>query len=106
MVLLQQLFQENRHESKRDIYYMHPWVFNTSDSLLSIHQRLLSMFPGEEREYLGSDSLCPTEDANSTQQRIYSPDVLNGHKISGLPNHRRQFPLVICVAMTINKSEG
>ncbi|XP_022003074.1 ATP-dependent DNA helicase pif1-like [Helianthus annuus] len=46
------------------------------------------MFPGEEREYLSSDSLCPTEDVNATQQRIYSPDVLNGLKISGLPNHR------------------
>ncbi|XP_021995696.2 ATP-dependent DNA helicase pif1-like [Helianthus annuus] len=49
---------------------------------------LLSMFPGEEREYLSSDSLCPTEDVNATQQRIYSPDVLNGLKIFGLPNHR------------------
>ncbi|XP_021996130.1 uncharacterized protein LOC110893324 [Helianthus annuus] len=27
-------------------------------------------------------------DANPTQQRIYSPDVLNGLKVSGLPNHR------------------
>ncbi|XP_035838014.1 uncharacterized protein LOC110900424 [Helianthus annuus] len=53
-----------------------------------INDRLLAMFPGEEKEYLSFDSLCPSEDVNSTQQRLYSPDVLNGLKISGLPNHR------------------
>ncbi|XP_021995589.1 uncharacterized protein LOC110892748 [Helianthus annuus] len=42
----------------------------------------------EEKEYLSSDSLCPTKDANVDQQKIYSPDVLNGLKVSGLPNHR------------------
>ncbi|XP_035835716.1 uncharacterized protein LOC110897618 [Helianthus annuus] len=59
-----------------------------NDVVHEINDRLLSMFPGEEREYLSSDSLYPTEDVNATQQRIYSPDVLNGLKISGLPNHR------------------
>ncbi|XP_022014897.1 ATP-dependent DNA helicase pif1-like [Helianthus annuus] len=53
-----------------------------------INDRLLALFPGEEREYLSSDSLCQTENPNSTQQKLYSPDVLNGLKVSGLPNHR------------------
>ncbi|XP_035830876.1 uncharacterized protein LOC110866786 [Helianthus annuus] len=53
-----------------------------------INYRLLAVFPGEEKEYLSSDSLCPTEDGNVDQQKIYSPDVLNGLKVSGLPNHR------------------
>ncbi|XP_021991438.2 ATP-dependent DNA helicase pif1-like [Helianthus annuus] len=53
-----------------------------------INDRLLALFPGEEREYLSSDSLCQTENPNSTQLKLYSPDVLNGLKVSGLPNHR------------------
>ncbi|KAM0067595.1 putative DNA helicase [Helianthus debilis subsp. tardiflorus] len=54
-----------------------------------INDRLLSLFPGEEQEYLSSDSICPSEQFNDpAQERIYSPDVLNGLKISGLPNHR------------------
>ncbi|XP_035838181.1 ATP-dependent DNA helicase pif1-like [Helianthus annuus] len=53
-----------------------------------VNDRLLAVFPGEEKEYLSSDSLCPTEDGNADQQKIYSPDVLNGLKVSGLPNHR------------------
>ncbi|XP_035845128.1 uncharacterized protein LOC118491442 [Helianthus annuus] len=111
-----------------------------------INDRLLALFPGEEREYLSSDSLCQTENPNSTQLKLYSPDVLNGLKVSGLPNHRlynrvieaeiisggnigtrtyiprlnlipsdkkipfafqrRQFSIVVCFAMTINKSQG
>ncbi|XP_021986951.1 uncharacterized protein LOC110883536 [Helianthus annuus] len=53
-----------------------------------INDRLLALFPGEEREYLSSDSLCQTENPNSTQLKLYSLDVLNGLKLSGLPNHR------------------
>lgn len=143
-----------------------------------INDRLLSMFPGEEKEYLSSDSLCPSEYVNDQfDESLYSPDVLNGLKVSGLPNHklvlkvgvpvmllrnndpegglcngtrlkvvslhnrvieveiisgsnigdrtfvarmnmtpgekkvpfkfqRRQFPLAVCFAMTINKSQG
>ncbi|XP_052623734.1 uncharacterized protein LOC128129080 [Lactuca sativa] len=40
-----------------------------------INDRLLLKFPGDEVEYLSSDNL-------------YSPDVLNGLKVSGLPNHK------------------
>ncbi|KAI3737814.1 hypothetical protein L2E82_27827 [Cichorium intybus] len=143
-----------------------------------LNERLLSLFPGEEKEYLSSDSLCQSEFLNDTfNEELYSPDVLNGLKLSGLPNHklllkvgvpvmllrnidqknglcngtrlqvlslgnrvieavvitgnnighrtfisrlsltpsdkkipfkfkRRQFPLAVCFAMTINKSQG
>ncbi|XP_021995507.1 uncharacterized protein LOC110892665 [Helianthus annuus] len=36
-----------------------------------INDKLLALFPGEEKEYLSSNSLCPTEDANADQQKIY-----------------------------------
>ncbi|KAI3710182.1 hypothetical protein L2E82_39956 [Cichorium intybus] len=143
-----------------------------------INDRLLSFFPGDEKEYLSSDSLCESDCVHDQfDERLYSPDVLNGLKVSGLPNHklvlkvgvpvmllrnidqksglcngtrlqvislgnrviealiisgsnignrtfiprmsltpsdkkipfkfkRRQFPLTVCFAMTINKSQG
>ncbi|PHT77368.1 hypothetical protein T459_20890 [Capsicum annuum] len=38
LLIVQQLLQENRHGSKRDIYYMHPTVFKVKDSkILHIH---------------------------------------------------------------------
>ncbi|XP_052622746.1 uncharacterized protein LOC111918641 [Lactuca sativa] len=143
-----------------------------------INDCLLSLFPGEQKEYLSSDSLCQSEFVHDEfDANLYSPDVLNGLKVSGLPNHklilkvgvpvmllrnidqknglcngtrlqvkslgkcvieavilfgsnirnqtfiprmsltpsedktlfkfqRRQFPLAVCFAMTINKSQG
>ncbi|KAI3507904.1 hypothetical protein L1887_22900 [Cichorium endivia] len=54
-----------------------------------INDRLLSLFPGEEKEYLSSDSLCQSEFLqDSFNEALYSPDVLNGLKVSRLPNHK------------------
>ncbi|XP_022024205.1 uncharacterized protein LOC110924512 [Helianthus annuus] len=65
-----------------------------------INDRLLALFPGEEREYLSSDHLCATENVSSIQERLYTPDVLNGLKVSGLPNHRLVLkvgvPVMLC----------
>ncbi|XP_076913628.1 uncharacterized protein LOC143572322 [Bidens hawaiensis] len=61
----------------------------TNEDIQDINDRLLSLFPRDEKEYLSSDSICPTEDfVDLLQANLYSPDVLNGLKISGLPNHR------------------
>ncbi|KAI3776977.1 hypothetical protein L1987_46770 [Smallanthus sonchifolius] len=54
-----------------------------------INDRLLSIFPGEEKEYLSSDSICQTEMVpDDLDETLYSPDILNGIKVSGMPNHR------------------
>ncbi|KAD4586201.1 hypothetical protein E3N88_23802 [Mikania micrantha] len=143
-----------------------------------INDRLLSIFPGEEKEYLSSDTICQSGYVHDNlHESLYSPDFLNGLKLSGVPNHhlvlkvgvpvmllrnidqknglcngtrlkvislgnrvieaeiisgnnignrtfipritltpsdknipfkfqRRQFPLAVCFAMTINKSQG
>ena len=143
-----------------------------------INDRLLSLFPGSEKEYLSSDSLSHSDYVHDDfDKNLYSPDVLNGLKPSGMPLHklvlkvgvpvmllrnidqkaglcngtrlrvlalgnrvieaeiisgsnvgnrtfiprmsltpsdkripfvfqRRQFPLAVCFAMTINKSQG
>ncbi|KAM0041449.1 hypothetical protein Hdeb2414_s0011g00366471 [Helianthus debilis subsp. tardiflorus] len=58
-------------------------IFKSDTSLNS-----LMPFGGNSVEYLSADSLCETEKPNHrTQQDLYSPDVLNGLKISGMPNH-------------------
>ncbi|XP_024989182.1 ATP-dependent DNA helicase PIF6-like [Cynara cardunculus var. scolymus] len=143
-----------------------------------VNDCLLSLFSGEAKEYLSSYMLCESEHLHDEfDKTLYSPDVLNGLKLSGIPNHkillkvgvpimllrnigqksglcngtrlrvltlgnrvieaqvisrsnigsrtfiprmsltptdkrisfefqRRQFPIVVCFAMTINKSQG
>jgi ATP-dependent DNA helicase PIF1 len=54
-----------------------------------INERLLSIFPGDEKEYLSSDTICQSEFVTDNfDHNLYSPDYLNGLKLSGLPNHR------------------
>ncbi|XP_035845795.1 uncharacterized protein LOC110943194 [Helianthus annuus] len=54
-----------------------------------INDRLLAIFPGDEKEYLSSDSICQSDHVHDNfDERLYSPDVLNGLKLSGLPNHK------------------
>ncbi|XP_035834248.1 uncharacterized protein LOC110888836 [Helianthus annuus] len=68
-----------------------------------INDRLLDLFPGEEVEYLSSDSLCPTEEINDPlHQDLYNPDVLNSVKVSGLPNHRLVLKLGVPVMLLRN----
>ncbi|XP_076920585.1 uncharacterized protein LOC143581764 [Bidens hawaiensis] len=61
----------------------------TNEVVEEVNARLLSMFPGKEKEYLSFDSICPDENVRDTfQENMYSPGVLNGLKISGMPNHK------------------
>ncbi|XP_023767529.2 uncharacterized protein LOC111916127 [Lactuca sativa] len=68
-----------------------------------INDRLLKLFPGDKVEYLSSNKLCESEfvhdhfDAN-----LYSPDVLNGLKVSGLPDHKLVLKIGVPVMLLRN----
>ncbi|XP_057456195.1 uncharacterized protein LOC130747313, partial [Lotus japonicus] len=96
-----------------------------NSSLLSKHCKVMN-----------SDSALRTDEDSEIQGEWFTTEFLNDTKISGMPNHklfgtnvndkvhilrmdlvpsdskfpikfrRRQFPIVICFAMTINKSQG
>ncbi|XP_076941120.1 uncharacterized protein LOC143610555 [Bidens hawaiensis] len=54
-----------------------------------INDSLLKFFPGDEVEYLISDTICSSEYINDTvDAALYSPELLNGLRISRLPNHK------------------
>ncbi|XP_076901113.1 uncharacterized protein LOC143555455 [Bidens hawaiensis] len=49
----------------------------TNEVVEEVNDRLLPLFPREEKEYLSSDSICPDENVRDTlQENMYSPDVL------------------------------
>ncbi|XP_019176499.1 PREDICTED: ATP-dependent DNA helicase PIF1-like [Ipomoea nil] len=41
----------------------------------------------EYRTYFSSDSVCPTESTSDVVAGLHTPELLNGLKCSGLPNH-------------------
>ncbi|XP_076929008.1 uncharacterized protein LOC143593182 [Bidens hawaiensis] len=74
-----------------------------------INERMLALFPGEEVEYLSSDSLAECEDVSEDfDPQLYSPDLLNGLKMSGMPNHRLVLKVgfLIMLLRNINHKKG
>ncbi|XP_023757110.1 uncharacterized protein LOC111905651 [Lactuca sativa] len=63
-----------------------------------INNRLLSLFLGDKKEYLSSDSLCHSDFVHDDfDESLYSPDVLNGLRPSCMPIHK----LVIKVGVPV-----
>ncbi|XP_023741571.1 uncharacterized protein LOC111889660 [Lactuca sativa] len=71
-----------------------------------INDRLLLKFPGDEVEYLSSDSICQSEFVHDQfDANLYSLDVLNGMKVSGLPNHKLVLKIGVPVMLLRNIDE-
>ncbi|XP_076889972.1 uncharacterized protein LOC143540898 [Bidens hawaiensis] len=74
-----------------------------------INDRMLSYFPGQEMEYLSSDSIDEVERVlEDFDPTLYSPDFLNGIKMSGMPNHRLLLKVGVPIMLlrNINQKKG
>ncbi|XP_022024588.1 uncharacterized protein LOC110924922 [Helianthus annuus] len=81
----------------------------TNEVVDEINSQLLLMFPGDSKEYLSSDSIYETENLHDGfDQSLYSPDVLNGLKISGVPNHKLVLKVGVPIMLlrNIDKKNG
>ncbi|KEH35842.1 PIF1-like helicase [Medicago truncatula] len=60
---------------------------------------MMSLIPGEEKEYLTSDSVCRSDENSDVQSEWFTTKFLNGIKSSGIPNHRLKlgvgFPVML-----------
>nr|XP_043611707.1 uncharacterized protein LOC122583355 [Erigeron canadensis] len=59
----------------------------TNEEADSINNHLLSLIDGEEKVYYSSDSICPTDECDAFERSLYTSDILNAVKLSGVPNH-------------------
>ncbi|XP_021975067.1 uncharacterized protein LOC110870171 [Helianthus annuus] len=89
--------------NEQNYFHQRAILAPTNDVVQEINDRMLSLFPGVEKEYLSSDSICPTEMLNENlDDTLCSPDILNGIKASGLPNHRLVFKVGVPVMLLRN----
>ncbi|XP_076905182.1 uncharacterized protein LOC143560871 [Bidens hawaiensis] len=80
-----------------------------SEVIKEINGRMLGFFPDEEMEYLSSDSVDEVESVfEDFDPTLYSPDFLNGIKMSGLPNHRLVLKVSVPIMLlrNINQKKG
>ncbi|XP_076959297.1 uncharacterized protein LOC143635319 [Bidens hawaiensis] len=81
----------------------------TNEIVDEITDSLLKFFPGDEVEYLSSDTICSSEYINDTvDTALYPPELLNGLRISGLPNHQLVLKVGVPVMLlrNLNQKEG
>ena len=60
----------------------------TLDSVEHVNEYMMSLIPGEEKEYLSSDSVCRSGENSDVQSEWFTTEFLNGTKSSRIPNHR------------------
>ncbi|KEH44027.1 PIF1-like helicase [Medicago truncatula] len=72
----------------------------TLDSVEHVNEYMMSLIPGEEKEYLSSDSVCRSGENFDVQSEYFTIEFLNGIKSSEIPIHRLK-PRVGCAAMLI-----
>jgi len=59
----------------------------TLDLVEHVNEYMMSLIPGEEKEYLSSDSVCRSGENYDVQIEWFTTEFLNGIKSSEIPNH-------------------
>ncbi|KAK9672970.1 hypothetical protein RND81_12G138000 [Saponaria officinalis] len=79
----------------------------THDIVESVNDHVLALIPGEEKVYLSSDEISK-EEGNVGVRELYSSNVLNTIKCSGLPNHalRLKVRAIVMLLRNIDQSSG
>ncbi|RYQ85311.1 hypothetical protein Ahy_B10g104837 [Arachis hypogaea] len=60
----------------------------TLDCVIDVNNKMTAGLPGQERDYLSSDSVCAEEENMEFLLDAFSPANLNGINCSGLPPHK------------------
>ncbi|XP_076884315.1 uncharacterized protein LOC143533397 [Bidens hawaiensis] len=74
-----------------------------------INDHMLAYFPGQEMEYLSSDIIDEVESVSEDfDPTLYSPNFLNGIKMSGMSNHRLLLKVGVPIMLlrNINRKKG
>ncbi|XP_058742646.1 ATP-dependent DNA helicase PIF1-like [Vicia villosa] len=80
----------------------------THDSVDVVNDFVMSLIPGNEKEYLSSDSSVISDENSSVQADWFTPEFLNDMKCSGMPNHRLRLKIGVPVMLlrNIDQSNG
>ncbi|KAF1874356.1 hypothetical protein Lal_00008561 [Lupinus albus] len=81
---------------------------STIDIVHQINEYVLSIIPGEEKEYLSSDSLDISDVNDIEAVNILTPEFINTLSTSGLPNHKIKLKVRIPIMLlrNLDQSEG
>ncbi|XP_076912145.1 uncharacterized protein LOC143570361 [Bidens hawaiensis] len=102
--LIQFVYPDILNISQDPTYFQQRGLLAPTDEVVhEINDRLLELFPGDPIEYLSSDLVAKSDyiDGN-VDPTLYSTEILNGLKISGLPNHKLMLKVGVPVMLLRN----
>ncbi|XP_076947749.1 uncharacterized protein LOC143619789 [Bidens hawaiensis] len=94
---------------KKDFFHERAILAPKNEVVQEINDMFLARFPGEHKENLSSDSIDKSESVNEDfDPSLYSPDVLNGLKFPGCPNHHLilKFGVPVMLLRNIDQKNG
>ena len=74
----------------------------TLESVQHINDFILSKYPGEEKVYFSSDSVCRSDEDSEVQGEWFTTEFLNEIKCSGIPNHKLTLKVGVPVMLMRN----
>jgi len=74
----------------------------TLDLVEKVNDYVMSLIPGEGKEYLSCDTICKVDEDVGIDRRWITSEFLNGIKCSGIPNHRLCFKIGVPVMLLRN----
>jgi hypothetical protein len=74
----------------------------TLELVEKVNDHVLSLVPGEEKEYLSCDTVLKCDEEVGIDRRWITPEFLNDIKCSGMPNHRLRFKVGVPVMLLRN----
>jgi hypothetical protein len=74
----------------------------TLDLVEMVNDYIMSMIPGEGKEYFSCDTICKVDEDVGIDRRWITTEFLNGIKCSGIPNHRLYFKVGVPVMLLRN----
>jgi len=80
----------------------------TLDAVQEVNKLIISQIPGDEVEYLSSDSVCHSDEDTEVEGGWFTTEFLNEIKCSGIPNHRLVLKVGVPVMLmrNIDQSAG
>ncbi|KAF8102734.1 hypothetical protein N665_0196s0027 [Sinapis alba] len=106
--IVSEVYGETFKNSNDPIFFQERAILcPTNENVDVVNNYMLDRLTGEERIYLSSDSIDPS-DLNSKDDSIFSPEFLNSIKSSGLPNHalRLKIGTPVMILRNIDPNEG
>ena len=90
-------------------HYFAQWTIFTSrnDDVDDINEKMLSEFPGQEKEFLSADSVKESNQ-NGEGELMYLVEYLNSINCSGLPLHKLRLKVgcPVMILQNLNPGEG